>query len=205
MIGVARAAAPFSKGFDCLAPVSADAGARLRQAGFEWVGRYFETLTAAERDTLFQLGFGIKLITTAARAPLYDAIGAEAGVRTVALARALEAPNGLHITIDLEATGDNPADRVADYVNNRAHAVNSAGYESDLYVGAGQPLNGAELYKLAPTLYWRGGSAAIPEPACGWSILQLYPTDQEIEGQRVDVDIIQCDYRGRLPVLWWPT
>jgi hypothetical protein len=207
MSGIARSAAPFMMGLDSLQPVtSIDVANAMRAKGFSYWGRYLQNLTADERDLLFAAGFAIWLISEARIANLSDTSGMSDGLLNARRALALGAPPKVHITIDSEATPEGTsAETVIEYNNANASGITTMGYDAMLYVGAGQPLDGHALYSLKADRYARGGSAGIPEPGCGFTLVQLYPLDQTIEGMRVDVSVIQADYRGRTPVLWYPS
>lgn len=204
MTGVARAAPPFLHGVDSLAPVT-DAVARAFWAdGIRFWGRYLENLTLAERDVLFNVGFAILPITEATTSVTLAAdLGASRGAQSVRRAAALGCPPSVHVTIDLESTtGDAAA--VTAFADAFHGALASGGYDSMAYIGAGQPLDAAQIYGLKSTRYWRSISY-VPEPQCGWSCIQLRPGDQVVHGQRVDYDTVESDFRGRTPVLWWPS
>lgn len=202
-VGVARPALPFTRGIDCLTPMANNVARMFYADGYRFVGRYLETLTLLERDWIFSAGHGIFLYTEATPGTLDAAAGSSKGIASVARAKALKAPSDLHILIDLEATHGDAAS-VTDYANTFHDELVSGGQDSITYVGAGQILNATELYALKTHRYMRSGSL-VPKPACGWCALQLSPLDQMIHGQRVDVVIVENDYKGRLPTLWWPS
>jgi hypothetical protein len=205
-VGVARGAAPFVRGFDCLAPVPGYVARQMYADGYRFAGRYLDAgpnaLTIDERDALFAAGLAIVPITLATTGvPLTQELGHSRGAFTVHKADALYMPREVHITIDLEAVHE--GSDVAGFVNAFTSELTAAGYGAMLYVGAGQPLAGHELYELAPGRYWRSGSR-VPEPDCGYCMYQLPPLDQTICGQRVDVDVTCCDFRSRTPTFWMP-
>jgi len=82
--------------------------------------------------------------------------------------------------------------------------IKTAGYIPGLYVGSGALLDSKELYALGVVRYWQSLSKEIDargefaEPSCGWCMIQLYPS-VSVAGVWVDVDVVQKDYRGRLP------
>jgi hypothetical protein len=200
-IGVARAVSNFSLGFDSLAPVT---GAILQDAqseGYKFVGRYLHNLTPSEVNIIFALGFGIWCLTYAPTGVVLNAAtGAQHGAQDVSQAKALQIPSLVDITLDFEspaAGSDGPA-----HINAAAGVLTSAGYGDPLYVGGPEPLNGSQLGSLATKKYAKGGGQ-IPEPPCGWCIIQLEPLNQPLFGTRVDVDISKQDYLGRSMVLWW--
>ncbi|MDE2102695.1 MAG: DUF1906 domain-containing protein [Patescibacteria group bacterium] len=201
VVGIARAIAPFERGIDCLSPMANNVARMFKAEGYTFVGQYLEVLTPAVRDGIFAAGLAILPITEAiTHVPLNETVGTERGKRSKGLAVALGIPATVHITIDLEST-QGSAEDVAAYVDATHDAFDI--YGSMLYVGADQPLNGAELFARKPNRYWRSGSF-VPEPACRWCCIQLTPLDQIIHTQRVDVNVIQADGFGRTPILWWP-
>lgn len=203
MSGVARQIPPFSLGFDCLAPCSNAVARRAKASGFSWIGRYLDNLTIQERGGIFDAGLAIVPVSVAVtHAVLTADLGAHRGAELGREAVALGCPPGVHLFLDLESTM--AGSDCAGYINAASEAIAAAGYAAGLYAGMPQPLSGSELYELAPTRYWRGGGA-VPEPQCGFCVLQLPPLDQVMfEGQRVDVDIVCCDFKGRTPIGWYP-
>ena len=57
-------------------------------------------------------------------------------------------------------------------------------------------MTGLEVYNLPGFPYWKSMSR-VPEPACGWAMIQIYPDNLVLGGLGVDVDIIGRDYKGR--------
>jgi hypothetical protein len=210
-VGVARVASLYSRGFDCLEPVSSQTIRRAVASGFGgFVVRYLETLTIPERDDLFAAGVPI-LLATEARVgePLSAATGHESGAISVQRAQALRAPSSVHVMIDLErpAAGSN----VPAHVNTFSAELSAASFGPLLYVGQPQPCTSSELFHMAPSRYWKAAGRIVDdrgelaEPSCGWCIVQCSPLEQDLFGQVVDVDFIQADNEGRLPILWWPS
>jgi hypothetical protein len=201
--GVAREVAPFTMGVDCLSLPDEATAAAFYASGYRFFGLYLEVLTDAARDAVFNAGMGILPITLArTKEPLTPELGRQMGGDTVTRAMARHIPMSVHIVLDLESPMEG-SDVIGD-LNEAAGVIDRAAYQSMLYVGAPQPLTAVELYALKPDRYWRSISR-VPEPACGWSCLQLTPGNQTIHGHLVDVDVIQQDYRGRVPVLWFPS
>lgn len=203
-IGVARVA-PFSMGFDTLGPVSPSAAAAFKADGYRWVARYLETLTMGERDVLFDYGLGIALLLEATAGPLSATVGAQRGIQAVQRAQSLGVPPGVHLTIDNEGTTGSVADVSAAH-NATGGVIERNLFVPAMYVGAGQPLDGQQLYDIPNVhLYWKAASLEIPEPTgCGFAVSQVLPLDQVIHGERVDQDMAARDARGRGMVMWWP-
>ncbi|NMP20798.1 glycoside hydrolase domain-containing protein [Sulfobacillus harzensis] len=102
--------------------------------------------------------------------------------------------------LDLEACGNVPASAIFPWVTNWGQVVQSGGYDAGVYVGAGQPLTGRQLYDI-PTIthYWRSASKVPDVATRGYQILQG-AWNQSFEGVPVDYDTIQADRLGSLPV-----
>lgn len=209
-IGVARPAEPYLLGFDCLAPVTRAMILDVRSYGFQWVGRYLEVLTVAERDLIFGAGLAIAPLTEATvKEVLTRTTGTARGVQTRDRASSLGMPAGVSIAIDFEspmAGGD-----VAAHVDAMAVEIRGGSYGAALYIGSPQPLTSAALFSLLPAPYWRGAgrivdaAGELAEPECGWAAIQLSPLERaELAGVKVDVDVTQTDYRGRTLTMWWP-
>jgi len=202
-IGTARPCPAFSKGFDCLEPVTYAVARRAAAQGFAWVGRYVENLTPDEQRWIHQAGLGIAPLTEAITGePLSARLGEQIGAAMAQKLASLGCPPGVHLWADHESP--HPGSDSVGYLNARAAASVAAGFQAGQYGGIPFDLSAAQLYELGANRYWRGGGA-VPEPACGFCVLQLPPLDQVLfEGQRVDIDMVCEDFRGRLPVMWWP-
>ena len=202
-IGAARAAKPWMRIFDCLAPVAANTARMAKADGFDGVARYVETLTEGEIQGIFAAGLAL--------VPLSEGVtGMEL---TAALGKSIEearveklvefgCPGGVSFWTDHEDPKVG-SDSVG-YLTARANVKIGAGFRAGLYGGMPMDLTGIQLYRLPFTGYWRGGGA-VPEPTCGWQIYQAPPLNQMMSwGQLVDVNFTMGDYKGRYPVLWYP-
>ncbi|MGO8992371.1 MAG: glycoside hydrolase domain-containing protein [Polyangiaceae bacterium] len=192
-----------ARGFDTATALDAATVAALKSAGFDFAVRYLGGVDVAEATLILNAGLGLQLVTYSA-APGWTpsaALGTLEGQTDVTQLRALGAPTGLTVWIDLEgAAGD--AASVTDWVNARSGVLVSAGFVAGLYVGNASVLDAAALYALPNvSRYWRAFNAGIPEPACGFCQMQLYPPSQVVQGVDVDLDVVQEDYEGRLPTL----
>jgi len=204
MIGVVRACPLFTKMVDSFAPISAGTASALKSVGIGAVGRYLQNLTAPEVEGLFAAGLGILPLSEAPNAPLGANFGRAYATTLLQYASALGVPRGTHLMIDLEAQHGDRVDIIA--YNNALSADLELTYIPLVYVGAGQPLSGADLYALPSVhLYWRGGSLGMAEPNCGFAIWQIPPLEQTIVGGAVmDMSMTGADLRGRQPMLWYP-
>jgi hypothetical protein len=194
--------APFpALGFDCVTVLDAGRASALKAAGMKFCLRYLGSVTAAELATILAAGLMFMPVTFS-RAPGWvptQALGTADGQQDVEHLKAAGIPQGCTVWIDLEGAAGSAA-AVAAWVNARAVVIRSAGYDVGLYVGAGDVLNGQQLYALANIdRYWKSLSdVPTPEP-CGFSMLQLWKTIT-VAGTEIDVDCIQYDYKDRLPM-----
>jgi hypothetical protein len=178
-----------ARGIDTVTTLTSESAAALKAYGFSFAIRYLGSIGAFEVAAITGAGLLLSFVTYADK---WD------GAATVAELEALGIPAGATIWLDVESVNE-PATMVIGKINAWANAVSSAGYQPGLYVGAAQPLTAAELYALGVVRYWHSMSS-VPTPSCGFCQLQLYPTVQ-VAGVSVDIDVIQQDYEGRLPML----
>lgn len=137
--------------------------------------------------------------------PLTGKFGASFGKTSARQAAALGVLPTTTTFLDLEdATGSE--EDVYAFVDEWSKPIVGAGLQAGLYVGAGAVLSSELLYKLPNiTAYWQSLSqerdvrGALSEPRCGWQVIQLYPSVKLPGGGLVDWNVIQKDYRGRLP------
>lgn len=194
---------PGSRGLDTDTPISANLAKTFYALKFDFVVRYLSDVTVAELGAILASGLGLALVTHA-RAPGWlptEAMGASDGAADVAALKALGVPSSMVLFIDLEGSGGDAIDTAA-WADARSKAVVDAGYIAGLYVGDRCVLSAAELYVLPNvTRYWTGFNRGIPEPQCGWCLLQLFPPDQVVAGLQADLDCSQQDYAGRLPTM----
>ncbi len=191
-----------SLGIDCVTILDAVRCATLRQAGISFVVRYLGAISQAERDNILAAGLALSVVTYS-RAEGWlptSGMGTADGETDLAHLAAAGIPVGATVWIDLEGCGG-AASAAMEWVNERAAVLAEGGYDVGLYVGSFQPLSAEQLYAI-PTVdrYWRSLSSGVPEPACGWSMIQLWPTTT-IGGTEVDVDVVQQDHKGRLPLI----
>ena len=178
-----------ARGIDTVTTLTAESAAALKADGFSFAVRYLGSIDASEVAAITGAGLLLSLVTYADK---WD------GASTVAELKALGIPAGATIWLDVESVNE-PAAMVIGKIDAWANAVNSAGYQPGLYVGAAQPLTAAQLYALEVVRYWHSMSSVLT-PSCGFCQLQLYPAVQ-VAGVSVDIDVIQQDYEGRLPML----
>jgi hypothetical protein len=202
---VATLAAPFVIGFDS-EPFSEggtkDQAAALARWGARFFCGYLGSMTSARLDDVLAAGLAFMPVTYADR---FD------GIDTVKALQALGVPRLTTVWLDLEGISSLSPQEIIAKSNGWGTIVRSAGYDPGIYVGEGQQLSSAELGALTVDRYWHGCSELydrnmeIASPfysrPIGWSVVQLFPPNQTVAGVKVDIDVIQQDYKGRLP-LW---
>lgn len=180
-------------GCDTLASLSAPDCARLRTAGFGWRAGYIDHVTPEELAD--QLSAGL------AFAPVTYALELDA-THIVARLVALGIPKGVTVWLDIERVGAalDPVDLTA-RINACSKALVDAGFSCGVYVGAGCPLDEAALFALPyVSRYWHSCSDVPRVRTRGYCVRQLRPNDVIVEGEDIDGDIVEPDYKGGLPV-----
>lgn len=176
-----------------------DKAAKLTKAKVDFVVQYLGSVSGVVLENICGAGLAVMLVTYANR---YD------GAATVDELRALNAPKGMTVWLDVESVGDLDPTTLRAKINAWAAAVSAAGYMPGMYVGPNCKLTSIELYQLQVVRYWHCGAkiidrnGQIAEPGCGFCMYQLFP-EITVGGQGgvfVDFDVIQQDFRGRLPV-----
>ncbi len=171
----------------------------LRAAGVDFVIRYLGGITPPEMATILDGWLGLSLVTFS-RAPGWTPsaeLGSTDAARDLVHLAELASPLGATVWIDLEGCAGGPV-ATAGWVNARSAALRAAGYDVGLYVGAGEALDGEQLYALPHVdRYWKSLSR-VPEPTCGWSMLQRYPSTH-VGGVWCDINDVQADTKGRTP------
>ena len=175
-------------GFDTIEAITAEHLTELEpDTRIEFIGRYVDGLTAHELDAILATDRMVTLFTYADEfnpAP------------RIAELRALGIPSGVTIWLDVEGVTQRPDVQI----NTWAAAMRAAGYDPGAYVGAQSLLTAADWTALAVDRYCRSCSY-VPEPSEGFCLLQLSPPNQKIGTLIVDWDVVQADYRGRLPTM----
>lgn len=194
-----------ARGFDCVTVIDKTRADALKAWGMDFAVRYLGSLSEAETDTILASGLALMPVTYGLRHGTIPsaALGTSFGNASVKNAQAAGIPVGVSVWLDLEDSAGT-SDQVVAFVTAWCAPMIAAGYMPCLYVGAGAILTGPELYALPVVRYWQSLSkevdrrGQIAEPNCGWCMVQLYPSTT-IGGTFVDVDVVQSDYRGRLP------
>jgi hypothetical protein len=189
-------------GVDTIATITAADAAAFKAAGFSFVVRYLGAVTSDEVDVILAAGLAFMPVGYSRKAgwlPTGD-LGDQDGSLAFARARLLGLPTGTSVWCDLEGMSGTAANTIA-YAEAWGERVEGAGYVAGVYVGAGIPLNSTQLYALNNiTAYWHSCSEVPNVSECGYTMIQLTPPDLVICGVEVDVDVIQKDRMGRLPV-----
>jgi hypothetical protein len=175
----------------------------LAASGVDGLVGYLGAMTPVRLRYLLDAGLGFMPVTFAAA---YD------GTRAVAQCLNLGLPTGTTVWLDVEgkAAWGTPAAELIAKINAWADAVSRGGYQPGIYVGAPQPLTGAELHNLKVVRYWLGIGRCVDRtgkdayPSCGWCMRQDWHGQQlgmmwRDTGVLVDTNSVQCDHRGRLP------
>jgi hypothetical protein len=200
---IVQRATPGAKGVDTILTFTPKLAAKFKAAGFDFVVRYVEALTVAERDIILNAGLALLGCGYSMKAhwtPSSD-LGTLHAKHQIEHAVKCGLPSGMSLYCDLE--GPNPlagALSVIAYVNAWADVVQGLGYKAGLYVGYGVPLSAYQLYwHLKVTGYWHSCSRVQDVAVRGYQMIQQSPGNQTICGALVDVDIIQPDQKGETP------
>jgi hypothetical protein len=191
-------AAVGSRGIDALTLVNTPAvAAGLKKSGVDFVGQYLGRVTPASVACLLEAGLAFTPITYA------DIFDPNDGLEVLKL---LGAPSGCTVWLDVESVTTLTVAELQQKINAWASALAGAGYQPGVYVGCLSLLTSAELYALKVVRYWKSQSCVrarfnnLVEPTCGWCMYQLYPS-VSWAGVWSDVNFVQQDHKGRLPVL----
>jgi hypothetical protein len=120
------------------------------------------------------------------------------GVAMVTALRAVDMPNGLTPSYDMEGpSADTTLADCSAYDAEWFDQVHRALHIPSGYFGYGLPFtNGHELYEFKVPRYWKSGSMVV-EPDCGWAMIQDPRFDVNVGGVIVDRDHAMADKKGR--------
>lgn len=191
---------PFSQGGSAL---QADA---LKVSGIDFFVGYLGAMNAARLSYVLDAGLAFMPVSFAGE---YK----DGAADEIAQLRALGIPLGASVWLDLEgldAWNMDPIELMR-LINNWGKDILKAGWLPCLYVGAPQPLTGKQLQSLAVYRYWLGIGRCVGKdgkdsyPDSGWCMYQLWHNQKngmlwKDTGVFVDVNAIQCDHRGRVPI-----
>jgi Domain of unknown function (DUF1906) len=196
-------------GFDTITKIDSDAASRLVAEGLRFAVRYVglgdggpHDLDGEELDVLASAGLGVMAVQYA-RTSGWDAeTGRTDGQAAARLVLAAGFPAEATLWCDLEGAIPN-AEVAISYANAWHEGATSGGIaDPGVYIGAGAapPLMASQLYNdLAFRRYWRSFSRVNEVEVRGYQMIQLFPGDQIVAGVRVDLDVVQSDYRGSRP------
>lgn len=185
-----------ARGTDSLTLIDTAAKAQaLKASGIDFALQYLGTVNAAVVDIILDAGLAFMPVT---RANHFD------GPTAVAQLNALNLSPACTVWLDVEDDATVDPAILKQKINAWATAITAAGFQPGAYIGAACPLTSLELYQLKVTRYWKSQSrildrnGQLAEPSCGWCMIQTFPSVMWA-GINVDVDIMQEDYRNRLP------
>jgi hypothetical protein len=181
--------------------------AALRADGVDGVVGYLGAMNKARLEYVLGAGMGFMPVTFAGE---YK----DGGADEVAQLKALGILPGTTVWLDLEGLDawNTPPGHLMALIDSWAAAIAAGGWIPGLYVGAPQPLNGAQLFALDVKRYWLGQGRCIGKdgldayPRCGWCMRQDWHGDAvkkglvwRRSGVLVDTNAVQADHFGRLP------
>lgn len=188
---------------DCAMPLSPAQAVGLKSYGVDAVVQYATDTTPSSRDGILSAGLGLILIGGFADKPniwMPSAdLGKSEGATYAKRALNLSYPRDCTLWIDIETP--NPAataQNVLDYGDTAADQIYGVGYDTvGGYFGYGCKVNSGQMSGMRINRYWKSLSGQIPEPGCGWVMIQLYPQNQLCAGVTVDFDVVQHDFQNR--------
>lgn len=194
-----------ARGFDTVATISAEEAAKMKAAGLDFAVRYLPSLTAAEAKGITDAGLALMGVTYGRAVGSVPAPGdgTAKAYSSVQEAKLIGLPNSSVIWLDLEGAGGT-SDQTVAFCKEFYDECTHWGCEPGIYVGAQPNMTSAQLYSLPFRHYWKGQSqlynaGVLVEPNCGWQMVQLFPSIK-VADTLVDVNFIQQDYKGRLPI-----
>jgi hypothetical protein len=182
----------------------------LRATGIDFFVGYLGAMNAARLKYILDAKLAYMPVTFAGE---YK----DGAADEIAQLKVLGIPAGTSVWLDLEGLDAWNMGKTAEgratlsrLINAWANAIKAGGWMPCLYVGAPQPLTGADLYALSVVRYWLGVGRCVDYqgkdayPACGWTMRQDWHNQGmgmmwKDTGVFVDTNSIQCDHSGRLP------
>lgn len=175
----------------------------IKDAGYDYIIRYIEALTIAERDAILGAGLGLGAVGYSRRPgwlPSAD-LGLQDGQHHLEHATSAGLMRGMTLYCDMEGpSATATAANVIGYVNTWARQIVSAGYIPGLYVGYGVPLSSSQMYHaLTVTQYWSGGGSR-PVERRGYSMTQAHQSIT-VAGMLIDENTVKIDGCGDTPIM----
>lgn len=195
------------KGFDCNQPISANAAAAFRAAGFRFAVRYVRRtehhgydFTEHEGYEILKAGLGLMLVQHVAPPEWKPTLvmGIEYGLTASLEAASAGYPFGSILWCDLEGVkvGWSHADTIA-FCNSWFEKVAAHGYEPGLYVGYDAGLTASELYyKLKFKRYWSAYNLNRDSFPAVRNVQMKQGTERVLAGVRYDPDVCKADAKG---------
>jgi hypothetical protein len=195
-------------GFDTVAKLTGPTARRLASAGLSFAGRYVALrapgagdLDASELEEVTNAGLGVMPIQYARTGGWSADSGRTDGAAAARNALAVGVPPEATLWCDLEGRIPGAEAAIAYATNWHAAATEAGIADPGLYVGAGIPLTSEQLFHDLPfRRYWRSLSQVPNVDVRGYQLIQLFPDDVVVAGVRVDLDVVQSDYRQNRPV-----
>jgi hypothetical protein len=194
-----------SKGVDTTLRFNPGRAALIKSAGYDFVMRYIEALTVAERDAILGAGLGLGAVGYSRRPGWMPSaeLGQQDAQHNLEHATSAGLMRGMTLFLDLEGpSASATAGACIGFVNTWARAVQAAGYIAGLYVGYGLVLTADQLYRsLAVTQYWSdGGNRKVAVRGCS---MHQHAPSVYVSGLLVDTNQVTTDALGDTPVLMW--
>lgn len=196
----AQPATVFARGCDTIATITPKYAAWLKANGYDYVCRYLGGVTPKELADILGAGLAFMPVCYAGRF---------GGPKELAALRALGLPSGVTSWCDVEGVTMPAADLIT-VLNARSTIVRAGSFDPGGYFGFDPELTGLEMGALVIDRYWKAMSKIVgrdnlvaeptsPHGPIGWCHMQLNPGNVIRGGVKIDVDIIQEDFRGRVP------
>lgn len=211
-----------TRGFDADTTITKEMAhaAVSRQDPYKFVWRYVRRamkhsydVTKSEIEICHAAGLGVALVQHVSPAPWFPSKASGTNYGAVAASEALSVgfPAGATLACDLEGvTSAAPPSSVIDFLNAWYDEAARAGFLPLLYVGDSARLTAQQLYQnLRFKLYWSAYNLNADQyPAIrGVCIRQLVAHHVDwlpgLDSQTMDVDILQADRFGGLPVFYF--
>jgi hypothetical protein len=213
MNGTVTEAPDGALGFDADTPLTPTACAGLLAAGMSFGIRYVgfadqrstsDDLTFAEVQDILAAGLAL-MVVQHVRYPGWSpsaALGAADGDAAVKHAIAVGVGPGTCLWCDLEGIRGSAADTIA-HANAWTAAVRAGGYDPGVYVGAGVPLTGKQLFEdLTVRRYWKSLSQVPEVETRGYQMVQT--AGGSLAGVSIDRNRIHTDNKGDRPSWFAP-
>lgn len=207
-------------GFDCDAPVSANAANAFRKAGYRFAVRYVPRLKPRSNDLsipeisrLHQAGIAVSIVqhveSDASWEPTPEK-GQNYGRVAATTCKSLGVPAGVTVWLDLEGVATFvPAAVTIMYARLWFTEVKGAGYQPGLYVGWHAGLDAQELYRLPFARYWAAYNLNVDQRPARVGVCMKQRAARPGDLPKgvdfpIDTDLVTGDLIGRLPVMWAP-